>query len=124
MSHLTAPQRAAIRTDLLASRSELLAAVSDLAVDDARLAASQASGEDRPRSEGDGDSVTMDRLLVARLGDQARATLSSIDAALVRLDNGQFGLCCGCGGEIPFERLEFRPQSDACVPCASRASRR
>lgn len=47
----------------------------------------------------------------------ARRTLQEVDAALARMDAGEFGLCVHCGNPIPAERLEFLPQASGCVPC-------
>jgi hypothetical protein len=47
-----------------------------------------------------------------------RLTLSEIDAALCRMDDGTYGACLGCGDAIPVERLEAVPQADCCVRCA------
>ena len=45
--------------------------------------------------------------------------LAEIHAAQERLDNGRFGICLGCGATIPVERLELRPWTPLCVPCAA-----
>jgi RNA polymerase-binding transcription factor DksA len=47
-------------------------------------------------------------------------TLAEIAAARVRLANGTFGTCTGCGQAIPADRLEFRPWSGTCVTCVGR----
>lgn len=44
--------------------------------------------------------------------------LQRIDAALQRIDKGEFGLCLKCGEEIDIKRLEFDPTSPLCVECA------
>ena len=44
--------------------------------------------------------------------------LQEILAARKRLVEGTFGSCAGCGQSIPVERLEIRPWSATCVPCA------
>jgi DnaK suppressor protein len=55
--------------------------------------------------------------------DGLERTLAEIRAAQERLDGGRFGICQGCEGMIPVERLELRPWTPHCVPCAaSRAS--
>ena len=37
--------------------------------------------------------------------------------ALKRLDEGTFGLCQQCGGQIGFERLDAAPYAPYCVQC-------
>ncbi len=50
---------------------------------------------------------------------EARDHLKSLEEALVRMQDGQYGYCSGCGRDIPFERLSSRPDTDVCVECAS-----
>lgn len=45
--------------------------------------------------------------------------LLRIDAALERLENGEFGYCIRCGAEIPVRRLEIDPAAAQCTGCAS-----
>ncbi|HEX5087755.1 MAG TPA: TraR/DksA C4-type zinc finger protein [Nocardioides sp.] len=45
--------------------------------------------------------------------------LAEIRAAQERLDAGSFGTCQTCGTPIPLERLELRPWTPVCVPCAA-----
>ena len=48
--------------------------------------------------------------------EDASAILAMVDAALSRMDAGNYGLCTSCGSPIAVERLELRPQ----VPTWSR----
>ena len=41
-----------------------------------------------------------------------------IDAALARIDEGEFGYCTDCGEEIAPKRLELDPTAPTCVSCA------
>ena len=44
--------------------------------------------------------------------------IQKIDAALKRLEAGEYGLCVRCGEEIPVRRLTFDPAVTLCVDCA------
>lgn len=44
--------------------------------------------------------------------------LKRIDAALLRIERGDFGYCMQCGEEIPKARLLVDPTSPSCVKCA------
>ncbi|MGI5492348.1 TraR/DksA family transcriptional regulator [Microtetraspora malaysiensis] len=44
--------------------------------------------------------------------------------ALRRLDDGGYGRCVDCGGLVPEDRLEARPEAARCVQCQSRRERR
>jgi len=69
--------------------------------------------------EGEGEIATVERATVALLGEATAASMFEIDAALARLEAGTFGVCEGRGKQIPSARLEVRPPSSRCVPCAS-----
>ena len=50
--------------------------------------------------------------------------LQRIEAALTRLDEGEYGLCLECEEEIPLRRLEVDPAALFCIDCATRRERR
>jgi DnaK suppressor protein len=57
-----------------------------------------------------------DELTVARLA-AVRLALEEIDAALVRLDHGAYGICQHCWIPIAAARLEILPHARFCVRC-------
>jgi len=71
----------------------------------------------------DGDDATQrdaERELDLARTDRDAVTLAEIDAALARLDQGQYGQCTDCGQDIAVARLELSPQAARCVACESR----
>lgn len=46
-------------------------------------------------------------------------TLLLIEAALNRIDKGEFGYCLNCEEQIPVKRLQFDPTALRCVDCAN-----
>jgi DnaK suppressor protein len=60
-----------------------------------------------------------DELTVAQLA-ALRLSLEEIDAALVRLDHGAYGVCGRCWTPITGERLEILPHARFCVRCQGR----
>ena len=58
------------------------------------------------------------------LGEAGRVELRQISGALARIESGDYGVCTGCGEQIPWSRLEVLPFSDQCVSCAEDASNR
>jgi len=46
------------------------------------------------------------------------AELRRIEAALARVDEGDYGLCVTCGEEIARKRLELDPAIHNCIDCA------
>lgn len=49
------------------------------------------------------------------------AEITRIDAALKRLDAGDFGHCVVCDDEIAAKRLDLDPAAATCIKCASAA---
>ncbi len=47
-----------------------------------------------------------------------RAELHEVEAACRKLENGNYGQCDRCGGDIPVARLEVLPFALYCVRCA------
>lgn len=54
--------------------------------------------------------------LLASDGD----TLEAIEAALIRIEDGKFGLCEECEQTIPKTRLNAIPHTPHCVKCAEK----
>ena len=44
--------------------------------------------------------------------------LGQVEAALVRMDQGEYGLCAGCGCSIQPGRLQLLPATEVCLLCA------
>lgn len=118
---LTGEELAEIRTTLETSRSELEAQAGSLAVSDATLAAARTSAEERPKSNGDGDQIGVERDTLASQSARVQDGLAAIDAALARLDAGTYGICAVCTDPIPAGRLLARPRSVTCIKCASKS---
>jgi RNA polymerase-binding protein DksA len=43
--------------------------------------------------------------------------LRSLDAAHERIEDGSYGTCIECGGEIAFARLQANPAAERCIRC-------
>ena len=67
---------------------------------------------------GEGTSMAVDRLVQVETHDQLRALLADVTRALDKFDEESYGVCDGCGVEIPPERLEVLPWASLCVRCA------
>jgi DnaK suppressor protein len=64
------------------------------------------------------------RDLTAAALERERRTLQEIEAALIRMTDGSYGVCKGCDGSIPEARLEALPWAHLCVHCAERQATR
>ena len=69
---------------------------------------------------GDEGTETLEKETSLAMQGNLETILTEVDEALRKMDNGTYGKCEECGGDIPFERLEARPQSTMCVQCKSK----
>src|SRR5512146_2347196 len=80
------------------------------------------SGSDLPSGEPSGDiydqaSSERDRELGLLLGDREREKLHNIEEALMKMKEGEYGICEECEEEIPIGRLKVMPFARYCVRC-------
>ena len=80
------------------------------------------SGSDITSGEPSGDiydqaSSERDRELGLLLGDRDREKLRNIDEALLKVEEGEYGICEECEEEIPLGRLKVVPFARYCVKC-------
>jgi DnaK suppressor protein len=52
-----------------------------------------------------------------RLRGRERVFLKKIDAALRKIEDGEFGVCEECSEPIAQKRLEARPETTLCIRC-------
>ncbi|HWI41623.1 MAG TPA: TraR/DksA family transcriptional regulator [Verrucomicrobiae bacterium] len=80
------------------------------------------SGSEVPTGDPSGDiydqaSSERERELGLLLGDRDREKLRNIDEALLRVAEGEYGICEECEEEIPLGRLKAMPFARYCVKC-------
>lgn len=68
----------------------------------------------------DAAAITSERTEVLGLVETLKTQLDDVNAAVARLDEGQYGTCANCGKEIGAARMEIRPSSLYCVDCKSK----
>jgi DnaK suppressor protein len=54
-----------------------------------------------------------------RLREREQGLLAKIDAALKKIDDGDYGECVMCGEQIGMARLKARPVAELCIECKS-----
>ena len=64
-------------------------------------------------------SLESNRNFTLRIRDRERKLVSKIDEALGRIEDGSYGKCEECAGEIGIERLRARPVTTLCIDCKS-----
>lgn len=116
---LTAADRkwqAAIREALVRQRDEMLSVVQSTQAQMAQRVGDHADVSDRA-SDGFEDE------LAAGLMAIEAAQLEDIEAAIRRIDAGEYGLCIDCEKPIPRKRLEVLPFARRCLNCESSTPR-
>src|ERR1017187_10098545 len=68
----------------------------------------------------DSSQVTAERGEAERLATELREALQEVDAALERLNAGNYGLCQACGKPIGEARLEAMPAARFCIVDAAK----
>lgn len=69
-------------------------------------------------------SSETDHALELRTRDRQRKLIAKIDAALRRIDDGEYGYCTETGEPIALERLEARPTATLSLEAQERHERR
>lgn len=103
---LLADQRAT--RELLAELDRSIATIVDARLD--------SNNDDEHDPEG--ATLAFERSQADALARQSTRRLADITDALLRLDNGDYGICAVCGLPISAARLEARPFARACINCA------
>ena len=60
---------------------------------------------------------------IGRLRERERQLIQKIDAALAKIEEGEYGICRVCGEDIGINRLKARPVADMCIDCKSQQER-
>jgi DnaK suppressor protein len=108
------------RDALLEERSTYITQADELKAQADSLALEHEPGDVQFDEEGgEGGTSNVDRELDLILSAQARASITEIDPALSKIDNGTYGVCEQCGDMIPEARLEALPHASLCVACKS-----
>lgn len=105
---------AAVRAALEAQRDATRAKIDALAARP-ELGAAQGFG----KRIGDGTIEAVSRLTEIGVGSSLETSLERAERALTKLDEGSYGACDACGGEIAAGRLRAMPDSVLCLACAA-----
>jgi len=62
-------------------------------------------------------SLESDRNFTLRIRDRERKLIVKIKEALERIEDGTYGVCDRCGGDISEKRLMARPVTTCCIEC-------
>lgn len=100
------------RAELVELRERMIHAASDLVADDDGGELDSPAGD---QHHADHATDLVDRELDQSLGENAENVVAEINAAIVRIDEGTYGVCAKCGAAIPEERLDAVPYAVLCL---------
>lgn len=98
------------KTALLARLAQLQGRLTDI---EAELDSHDARDWEELATEREGDEV------LESMGLSGQQEIRAIEAALKRIDEGEYGYCAKCGAEIGEERLDVLPFTPFCRKCAA-----
>ena len=69
------------------------------------------------KSEDDNAQIQSGRDVAFAINEHETAELLDIEAALLRIKEGVYGLCVDCGTHIPAPRIDAAPHTQRCITC-------
>jgi DnaK suppressor protein len=94
--------------------------IRDIEAEQEELRLSETSSERSPDpNTAEGGSLAFEVEKELSLYQNAKDLRSQAEEALVRMEEGTYGICADCGTSIPVARLEALPHTKLCVECAA-----
>lgn len=87
---------------------------------EAEAVVEQRPGLDTFPDMNDQATAEADQNFALRIKDRERKLIKKIDDALERMASRTYGICEGCGEEIPLKRLKARPVTTFCIDCKTK----
>src|SRR5688572_5777609 len=111
---------------LLSLRTRMRGDVMAMADAALRKTRSEASGDlsSMPIHMADVGSDAFEQEFTLSLMEHDGSALEQIEAALVRIEDGIYGVCIECEAKIPKARLQVLPHTPHCVKCAEKVTAR
>ncbi|WP_264431482.1 RNA polymerase-binding protein DksA [Halomonas qaidamensis] len=113
---MNAAQLAFFRQRLLNERAELEAHLKEVKT--------AIASHERDSDEADQASFEEELRLSLRQADRESRLVNNINAALQRIENGEYGFCEETGEPIGIPRLLFRPTAKLCIEAKERQERK
>lgn len=114
-----------LRERLLAEQAELQEQLTTIEEQSFASSQSDLSGEvSFDEENADAGTFTFERERDLSIENNVRDLMGKIDRALVRMDEGTYGICSRCGKPIEKARLKALPYVDLCIKDAQAQSRR
>ena len=80
--------------------------------------------DDEKKDEVDLALHDVEQGMTMRMGNRESLYFKKVEEALLRMNEGTYGKCLECAGEIGLKRLGARPTAELCIDCKEAAERR
>ncbi|MFA6413986.1 MAG: RNA polymerase-binding protein DksA [Syntrophales bacterium] len=94
--------------------------ISELLSDAEKTVSEMTNGKENYPDPNDRASLESDRNFELRIRDRERKLIAKMREAIQRIDDGTYGVCNGCGGDISEKRLMARPVTTECIECKTK----
>jgi len=81
------------------------------------ISRADAASDALDKSEDDNAQIQTGRDVAFAINEHETAELLAIEAALLRIKEGVYGLCVNCGSHIPAPRIDAAPHTLRCIGC-------
>ena len=81
------------------------------------ISRADAASDTLDKSEDDNAQIQTGRDIAFAINEHETAELLAIDASLLRIKEGVYGLCVNCGSHIPAPRIDAAPHTQRCIAC-------
>lgn len=105
---------------LRGERDEVRARLASMTTDLESLFAASVDSNADDEHDPEGQTIAYERSQIEALIQGARDHLAGIEAGLLRLEQGSYGICEVCHQPIPAARLDARPTAQTCIQHATR----
>ena len=110
--------------DLLLFKEQLEAMKAEINIDFEQTLTEMTSQTGNIPDPNDRATMESDRSFELRIRGRERKLMDKVDEALIRIEDGSFGICAGCGEDITIKRLQARPVAKYCIDCKTRQEQR
>ena len=110
--------------DLLLFKEQLEAMKAEINIDVEQTLTEMTSQTGNIPDPNDRATMESDRSFELRIRGRERKLMDKVDEALIRIDDGSYGVCSGCGEDIAIKRLQARPVAKYCIDCKTRQEQR
>ncbi len=98
-------------------RELLQAKIAELASDQRKTLSEMTVTDERLADSTDLASFQSDRNFELRIRERERKLIAKMHDAIIKIDNGTYGICENCDEEIAEKRLIARPVTTLCIQC-------